>query len=63
MLRRNFKRDPNVGGSLTLKWTIAPNGRVIEAQVLKRDFESPALEKCVLIELKAAKFPSALLVK
>lgn len=51
------KLDPSITGKLVLKWTITINGRVIQVEVVSKEFEETHMAKCVTRLVKTWVFP------
>ena len=51
--------DGTTGGTLALAWTIEPDGRVTDVQIVSSTLASPTLADCVLGAARALRFPAA----
>lgn len=51
------KLDPTTSGKLTLKWTVTINGRVIQVEVVSKEFEKTRFAQCVVRVVKTWLFP------
>lgn len=50
-------QDPNLIGSIRVRWMIAPTGEVSRADVGESTMKSPALEECVSRSIRSWVFP------
>jgi TonB family protein len=55
---RELKKNPSLGGKLTVKFTIGGAGRVTSASVTKHLDGSSAVGECVVSRIQTWKFPS-----
>jgi TonB family protein len=46
--KKELRRDPNLSGKITVKFTVEANGRVSNASVVNSNIKSPSLEQCLL---------------
>jgi TonB family protein len=46
--KKELRRDPNLSGKITVKFTVEANGRVSNASVKDSNLKSPSLEQCLL---------------
>jgi len=51
-------RSPGARGRVTVRFAIAPDGRVSESEIASATFEAPELERCLLEEVCRWAFPS-----
>lgn len=45
---RHLQENPNLKGKLVVRFTIAPSGKVIDAQIVSSTLNNSALEQCIL---------------
>lgn len=53
------KNNPDLHGSLTLKWDINETGKVVKVETVNSTFNSPELETCMIEHLKKIRFGPA----
>jgi len=46
--RRELKENPDLKGKITVRFSIAPEGYVIEAEIVESTFNLPRLENCIV---------------
>lgn len=56
---KEAQRDPSLKGRVTLKWAVDPDGAVPAASVLASTLGNPAVESCMVRQVRSWKFPSA----
>lgn len=56
---KEAQRDPSLRGRVTLKWAVDPDGAVPAASVLASTLGNPAVESCMVRQVRSWKFPSA----
>ncbi|MCB0361282.1 MAG: TonB family protein [Bdellovibrionales bacterium] len=54
---RGLQSDVNLGGRVSIKFVISPQGRVSSAQVARSTLSSSQVENCLLNKLRAWRFP------
>ena len=54
---KELAKDPNLYGKVTVSFTIGPDGRVAEAEILQSLMNSPGVEACVLKVIRRIQFP------
>ncbi len=55
---RELSKNPNLYGKITSTFTIAGNGRVTEAQVMKSTMNNATVEQCILRVIRRIRFPT-----
>ena len=53
---RALRSDPNLQGKVVLKLTIAPNGEVVDCQIVSSELRDPALERKLLARIRQFDF-------
>lgn len=54
-----LKTNPDLHGSLTLKWDINETGKVVKAEAVNSTFNLPQMETCMIEHLKKIRFAPA----
>ena len=55
---KGLARDPNLGGKVSVSWTIGPNGSVIKTSIAESGMRDPAVEGCIMGHVRTWKFPN-----
>jgi len=56
---RALLKEPGLAGKVVLEWTIGTNGAVLSAKSKTSTLRNPAVESCILQDLKTWRFPPA----
>jgi len=51
-----LKKDPSLSGTIKVRWTIQPSGRVSSAQVIQNTMGSSSVGRCIASQIKRWRF-------